>query len=115
MNVKKIVLGFLVVVALIIGTMTLIGWGAAMTESNKEDVKAVTELLEKNDTTNAKVVDLTFSPLEEMTDRTGRQIDVQTIKYNMVLDSITTNHFAIIKVHKGFLKYKLDGLYEVVK
>ena len=50
-----------------------------------------------------------------MTDKTGKRIDIQTVEYNTVLDTLTINHFAIIKVHKGFLKYKLDGIYKVVK
>ena len=115
MNMKKVFFGFWGVIAVSVLLLTLFGWGAPMTESNKGDVKAVTELLEKVDTTDAKVTDVTFSPLEEITDETGKEIDIQTIKYNMVLDTLTTSHFAIIKVHKGFLKYKLDGIYKVVK
>ena len=56
-----------------------------------------------------------FSPVEEMKDKSGNQINVQTVKYDMVLDTTTVNHFAILKVHKGFMKYKLDGIYELVK
>ena len=115
MNMKKVFFGFLGIIVISILLFTLFGWGASMTESNKDDVKAVTELLEKVDTTDAKVTDITFSPLEGMTDKTGKKIDIQTVEYNMVLDTLTTNHFAIIKVHKGFLKYKLDGIYKVVK
>lgn len=115
MNMKKVFFGFLGVIVVSILLFTLFGWGAPMTESNKGDVKAITELLEKTDTTGAKVTDITFSPLEGMTDETGKKIDIQTVEYNMVLDTLTTNHFAIIKVHKGFLKYKLDGIYKVVK
>ena len=115
MNKKKLFIGFLGVVAVFILGFAIFGWGAPMTESSKGDVKAVTELLEKNDTTDAKVVGLVFSPVEEMKDMSGNQITVQTVKYDRVLDTTTINHFAILKVHKGFLKYKLDGIYELVK
>ena len=115
MNEKKVLWGFLGLVTAIIIGLTIYGWGLPLVESDSDDVKAVVELLEKTDTTNSKVEELTFSPIEEMPDSNGNMFDVQTIKYNMVLDSVTTNHFAIIKVHKGFLKYKLDGLYKVVK
>ena len=115
MNEKKLILGFLGVVAFFTLGFTIFGWGAPMTESSANDVKAVTELLEKADTTDAKAVDLVFSPIEEMEDKDGKEITVQTVKYDMVLDTTTVNHFAILRVHKGFLKYKLDGLYKVVK
>ena len=115
MNERKVFLGFLGVVAAFILGFTLFGWGAPMTESNLNDVKVVTELLEKADTTDAKAVGLVFSPVEKMKDKNGNQINVQTVKYDMVLDTTTVNHFAILKVHKGFMKYKLDGIYELVK
>lgn len=115
MNVKKLFFGFLGLVAAAIVGFTIFGWGVPLVESNQDDVKAVVELLEKTDTTSSKVAELTFSPIEEMSDSNGNTFNVQTIQYNMVSDSVTTNHFAIIKVHKGFLKYKLDGLYKVVK
>ena len=115
MNEKKVFLGFLGVVAVFILGFILFGWGAPMTESSSNDVKVVTELLEKADTTDAQAISLAFSHVEEMKDKSGNQINVQTVKYDMVLDTTTVNHFAILKVHKGFMKYKLDGIYELVK
>lgn len=115
MNGKKMLLVYLGVVAAFVLGITMFGWGAPLTESSQDDVKAVVGLLEKTDTTNSKVENLAFSPVEEMPDSNGNMLDVQTVKYDLVSDSVTTNHFAIVKVHKGFLKYKLDGLYKVVK
>lgn len=115
MNERKVFLGFLGVIATFILGFILFGWEAPMTESDSNDVKVVTELLEKTDTTDAKAVGLVFSPVEEMKDKSGNQINVQIVKYDMVLGTTTVNHFAILKVHKGFMKYKLDGIYELVK
>lgn len=72
--------------------------GSTYDRSNKDDVKAVTELLEKVDTTDAKVTDITFSPLEGMTDETGKKIDIQAVEYNLVLDTLTTNHLSLIHI-----------------
>ena len=115
MNERKVFLGFLGVVTVFILGFTMFGWGEPLTKSNSNDVKVVTELLEKTDTTDAKAIGLVFSPVEEMKDKSGNQITVQTVKYDMILDTTTVNHFAILKVHKGFMKYKLDGIYELVK
>ena len=101
---------FLVFVLLCSLVGAMIWWGAPMKESNKNDVKQTVELLEKTDTTNQKAVNLRFSPVEEIGDQT-----VQTVKWQGVDSTDTVDHFTIINVRKGFMKYKLDGIHEMVK
>ena len=115
MNGKRIVIGFLAVVLAFITGFTVFGWGMPMTENSSTDVKIVTNLLEKTDTTNAKVTNLVFSPVEEINDKSGKVIDIQSVKYDLISPDTTTSHFVVLKVHKGFIKYRLEGIYELVK
>lgn len=103
-------LWFIVFVLLCCLVGAMIWWGAPMKESNKNDVKQTIELLERTDTTNQKAVNLRFSPVEEIGDQ-----NVQTVKWQGVDGTDTVDHFTIVKVRKGFMKYKLDGIHQMVK
>lgn len=101
-------LGVVIIVFVIVAT--IVGYGDPL--SSPKDAAIVEEALEKVD--SGDVSNITFGPLDEVV-LDNKVMDCQFVYYTLTKDSVDYNCNKVVKVKKGLLKYKYDGLLKLAE
>ncbi len=104
--VYKLFLCVLVTIVVVISIAAMVVWGRPIKMSDTKEISKIENAIEVTDSVDSINI-FNISNLSEMKDFNGNVVNCQTVYYSV--DSV--NKVKFIKVKKGFLKYKFDGIF----